>query len=83
MHAIMSNVDRYKTTQYGVAVMLILSSIALAIISLLRLDNVVSGVLIYIAQSFLLVASIFGLDYYVRIMSNISQSGHRTGYQKQ
>lgn len=75
--------DKYKFTQYACAVCLILSSIALAFLSLLRLDNVVSGVLIYIAQSFLLVASIFGLDYYVHIMSNISQRSHRTGHQKQ
>lgn len=58
--------DGFKTTQYASAVVLILSSIALAFLSSVRTDDVPHGVLIYIAQAFLLAGSIFGLDYYVR-----------------
>lgn len=52
--------------QYACAVLLIVSSIALAFIQVFEIDDVASGVLIYIAQAFLLAGSIFGLDYYQR-----------------
>ena len=42
------------------AVLLIVSSIALA-----SYKDIAGGVLMYIAQAFLLAGSIFGLDYYV------------------
>lgn len=58
--------DKFKTTQYACAVLLILSSIALAFLQTLMISDIAGGVLIYIAQAFLLAGSIFGLDYYVK-----------------
>lgn len=48
------------------AVLLIVSSIAIAIYQVIDIDDVATGVLMYIAQAFLLAGSIFGLDYYVK-----------------
>ena len=55
-----------KFTQYACAVLLILSSIALAFYQVFDIDDVANGVLLYVAQAFLLAGSIFGLDYYVK-----------------
>lgn len=62
--------NKYKFTQYACAVLLILTSIGLAFLSLLHLGEIASGVLLYIAQAFLLAGSIFGLDYYVQRLTN-------------
>lgn len=59
----------YKSTEYLCAVCLILSSIALAAYQVVTIADVANGLLIYIAQAFLLAGSIFGLDYYVRLLS--------------
>lgn len=56
--------------QYAMAVLLIVSSIALAFINEHRFGNIASGVLLYIAQAFLLAGSIFGLDYYVKKLTD-------------
>ena len=65
-----------KTISYTCAVLLIASSIALAFIQVLDIDNIASGTLMYIAQAFLLAGSIFGLDYYLFKMTNaIKRSG--------
>lgn len=61
----------FKSTQYACAVLLIVSSIALAFIEAFRLDDLPTGVLWYIAQAFLLAGSIFGLDYYVKRLSYV------------
>lgn len=53
-------------TQYSCAVLLIISSILIAVYEVRCSHDIQSGVLMYIAQAFLLAASIFGLDYYVR-----------------
>lgn len=53
-------------TQYTCAVLLIVSSILIAVYEVRCSHDIQSGVLMYIAQAFLLAASIFGLDYYVR-----------------
>lgn len=53
-------------TQYTCAVLLIISSILIAVYEVRCSHDIQSGVLMYIAQAFLLAASIFGLDYYVR-----------------
>ena len=53
-------------TQYSCAVLLIISSILIAVYEVRYSHDIRSGVLMYIAQAFLLAASIFGLDYYVR-----------------
>ena len=50
--------------QYSCAVLLIVSSIALAFYQVLDIDDIASGTLMYIAQAFLLAGSIFGLNYY-------------------
>lgn len=55
-----------KTVQYICAVALIVTSIVLAFVQVLDIDDVASGTLMYIAQAFLLAGSIFGLDYYVK-----------------
>ena len=47
------------------AVLLIVSSIALAFIQAITLGDVANGVLIYIAQAFMLAGALFGLDYYL------------------
>lgn len=54
-----------KIISYACAVLLIVSSIALAFIQVLDIDDVANGTLLYIAQAFLLAGSIFGLDYYI------------------
>lgn len=57
--------------QYACAVLLIVSSIALAIYQVFDIDDVANGTLIYIAQAFLLAGSIFGLEYYVSKLHRI------------
>lgn len=63
-----------KVISHACAVLLIVSSIALAFIQVLDIDDVASGTLMYIAQAFLLASSIFGLDYYIKKLSNIINS---------
>lgn len=60
-----------KVTAYACAVLLIVSSIALAFIQVLDLKDVANGTLMYIAQAFLLAGSIFGLDYYVHKITHV------------
>lgn len=62
--------DGYKITQYSCAVLLIVSSIVLAFITAWDNDDIASGILLYIAQAFLLAGSIFGLEYYVKKLSH-------------
>ena len=57
-------------TQYSCAVILIMSSIILAFSEVMSSHDIANGVLLYIAQAFLLAASIFGLDYYVRKLTD-------------
>ena len=57
-------------TQYTCAVILIMSSIILAFSEVMSSHDIANGVLLYIAQAFLLAASIFGLDYYVRKLTD-------------
>lgn len=57
-------------TQLACAVLLIISSIALATYQVVHIDDVADGTLLYIAQAFLLAGSIFGLDYYVKRLSS-------------
>lgn len=47
------------------AVLLICSSIALAFIQAITQGDIANGVLIYIAQAFMLAGALFGLDYYL------------------
>lgn len=62
--------DGYQVTQYSCAVMLIISSIILAFITAMDAKDINNGILLYIAQAFLLAGSIFGLDYYVRRLTH-------------
>ena len=59
----------FKISQYACAVLLIASSIALVAYQVVKIDDVASGLLYYVAQSFLLAGSIFGLDQYIRIIN--------------
>lgn len=61
----------FRTTRYACAVVLIVSSIALAFYQVSDIDDVANGVLMYIAQAFLLAGSIFGLEYYVKKLTSI------------
>ena len=60
---------RFKISQYACAVLLIVSSIALVSYQVVMIDDVSNGLLVYVAQAFLLVGSIFGLDYYIKIIT--------------
>lgn len=57
--------------QYACAVLLIVSSIALACYQVFDIDDVARGTLLYIAQAFLLAGSIFGIEYYVNKLQNM------------
>lgn len=59
----------FKIVQYLMAVTLIISSIILAFVQVLDIDDINNGTLLYVAQAFLLAGSIFGLDYYVKKIS--------------
>lgn len=59
----MSRKDHIKEAS---AVLLIVSSIALAFTQALTVNDIANGVLMYIAQAFLLAGALFGLDYYVK-----------------
>ena len=69
---------RFKISQYACAVLLIVSSIALVAYQVVMIDDVSNGLLVYIAQVFLLVASIFGLDYYVKLITRKLNGKHKT-----
>ena len=67
----MTKSTTFSSIQYACAVILIITSIALACYQVVKIDTVAHGLLIYIAQAFLLAGSIFGLDYYVNKLSSI------------
>lgn len=54
-----------ETFKLASAILLIVSSITLAFIQTLSLGDIANGVLIYIAQAFMLAGALFGLDYYL------------------
>lgn len=68
-----------RFTQYASAVLLIVSSIALASYQVFTIADVANGVLMYIAQAFLLAGSIFGLDYYVRKLTSYLNNNSSNG----
>ena len=71
----MENQKGFKISQYACAVLLIVSSIALVAYQVVKIDDVAGGLLYYVAQSFLLAGSIFGLDQYLRtseLLTNIT-----------
>ena len=74
---------RKTIIQNACAVLLILSSIALAFLEANRVHDIASGILLYIAQAFLLAASIFGLDVYVHHITKILNAHDTSRNQKQ
>ena len=65
----MENQKGFKLSQYACAVLLIVSSIVMVAYQVVEIDDVAGGLLYYVAQSFLLAGSIFGLDQYLRIIN--------------
>ena len=63
----MKHSENYKL---ACAVLLILSSIALAFLQAIQIGDIANGVLIYIAQAFMLAGALFGLDYYIEKFRN-------------
>lgn len=61
-------------TQLFTAVLLVVSGIAVAWFQVYTIADVAGGSLMYIAQAFLLAGSIFGLEYYVKRMSDVIRS---------
>ena len=74
----MENQKGFKISQYACAVLLIVSSIAMVAYQVVMIDDVSGGLLVYVAQAFLLVGSIFGLDYYVKLISRKINEKHKT-----
>ena len=62
--------SKYTLIQYLCAVILIVTSITLAFMQVMDIDDIASGTLMYMAQAFLLAGSIFGLDYYVKKLAH-------------
>jgi hypothetical protein len=73
----MENNKGYKISQYACAMLLIVSSIALVAYQVVAIADVAAGLLYYVAQSFLLAGSIFGLDQYIRFITR-----HNSGPQE-
>ena len=74
----MKNENGFKISQYACAVLLIVSSIVMVAYQVVHIDNVAGGLLYYVAQSFLLAGSIFGLDQYIRIIKRNDYGKHKT-----
>lgn len=62
--------EKRTTMQTAMAVLLIVSSIAIAVYQVIDIDDVANGVLLYIAQAFMLAGAIFGLDVYIKKIKN-------------
>ena len=59
-----------QSTQLSMAVLLIVTSIAIACYQVYDIDDVAGGVLMYIAQAFMLAGYFFGLVYYVKKLTH-------------
>ena len=68
--------SHFKISQYACEVLLIVSSIALVTYQVVEINDVAAGLLYYVAQSFLLAGSIFGLDQYIRIIKKQYHEKH-------
>ena len=60
-----------KKTQYLCAVVLIITSIAMVAYQVFTIQDVANGLLVYVAQAFLLAGSIFGHDYYIDKITHV------------
>lgn len=67
----------FRSVRYSCACLLIISSIMLAFYQVYDIDNIANGVLLYIAQAFLLAGSIFGLEYYVKKLASIIENNEK------
>ena len=63
----------HSIVQYACAVLLIVSSIFMVAYQVFTIADVANGLLMYVAQAFLLAGSIFGLDYYVKQIKEMSR----------
>lgn len=68
------DMEKTKKVQYFSAVFLIITSVIMVAFQVFTINNVADGLLIYIGQAFLLVGSIFGLDYYIKKLENKIQA---------
>ena len=68
-----------SSVQNLMAVVLICSSILMVAYQVLTIYDVADGLLIYVAQAFLLAGSIFGLDYYTQRITNYIKNSKRNG----
>ena len=64
----------FSIVQYACAVCLIISSIMMVAYQVFTIADVANGLLMYVAQAFLLAGSIFGLDYYIKKIKDDFQS---------
>lgn len=71
-----------KSISHACAVLLILSSIALAFIQVTDIKDIANGTLMYIAQAFLLAGSIFGLDYYLQKFNKLIKKEKENGLEE-
>ena len=62
-----------KKIQYLCAVILIITSVIMVGYQVFTIHDVANGLLFYVGQAFLLVGSIFGLDYYIDKISRSLQ----------
>jgi hypothetical protein len=58
--------DATKKVQYWMAVILVVTSVIMVGYQVFTIQDVANGLLFYVGQAFLLVGSIFGLDYYLK-----------------
>ena len=65
--------NNFPIVQYACAVCLIISSIMMVAYQVLTIADVANGLLMYVAQAFLLAVSIFVLDYYVKQLSCLNE----------
>ena len=65
LHRLLYSMHTAKKIQYLCAVILIVSSVLMVGFQVVTIKDVANGLLMYVAQAFLLVGSIFGLDYYI------------------
>ena len=64
----------FSIIQYTCAVLLIVTSILMVSYQVLTIADVANGLLMYVAQAFLLAGSIFGLDYYVKQLRRLNDN---------
>ena len=64
----------FSIVQYICAVLLIVTSIIMVSYQVIIISDVANGLLMYVAQAFLLAGSIFGLDYYVKQLRCLNEN---------